>query len=101
MRGFTNAAPASGGLKIIAEGSGSTGSSAQVDLPSPAKLAVVTVVSSSGSSSRTDVVLVMPGYTLFANGTDAVSLSSDGETLQMEFYGGSSGSLSYEYLALG
>ena len=100
MRGVTNAAPASG-LKVIAEGSGSTDASAQVDLPSPAKLAVVTVVSRSNSVSKTDGILVMPGYTLFANGTDTVSLSSDGETLEMEFRGTSSGSLSYEYLALG
>ena len=99
MRGVTNAAPASG-LKVIAEGSGSTRGSAQVDLPSPAKLVVVTAASRSDSATRTDVVLVMPGYTLFANGTNAVSLSSDGETLSLE-YGDSSGSLSYEYLALG
>ena len=101
MRGVTNAAPTGGGLKVVAEGSGSTGSSAQVDLLSPAKLAVVTVVSRSNSTSKTDVVLVMPGYTLFANGTDTVSLSSDGETLEIEFHGASFGSLSYEYLALG
>lgn len=101
MQGITNAAPAGGGLKVIAEGSGSTGGSAQVDLPSPAKLAAVTVVSRSDSATKTDAVLVMPGYTLFANGTETVSLSLDGETLQMEFHGGRSGSLDYEYLVLG
>ena len=100
MRGVTNAAPASG-LKVIAEGTGSTGASAQVDLPSPAKLAVVTAVSRSDSTSKTDAALVMPGYTLFINGTDTVSLSSDGETLEMEYHGASFGTLSYEYLALG
>lgn len=97
MRGFTNAAP-TGGLKVIAEGSGSTRSSAQVDLPSPAKLAVVmTSMSSGGATSGS---LVMPGVTVTAGLMNSISLSSDGESLSIE-YGGTSGSLRYEYLALG
>lgn len=97
MRGFTNAAPASG-LKVIAEGSGSTRGSAQVDLPSPAKLAAV--MTSMPSGGATSGSLVMPGVTVTANLMNSISLSSDGESLSIE-YGGSSGSLSYEYLALG
>ena len=97
MRGGTNAAPASG-LKVIAEGSGSTRGSAQVDLPSPAKLAVVMTSTSGGSTASSS--LVIPGVTVTAGLLNSISLSSDGESLSIE-YGGSSGSLGYEYLALG
>ena len=96
MRGFTNAAP-TGGLKVIAEGSGSTRIIAQVDLPSPAKLVVVITSTSSGDSTNSS--LVMPGVTVTPGLINSVSLSSDGETLSLK-YGGSSGSLRYEYLAL-
>lgn len=69
MRGVTNAAPASG-LKVIAEGSGSTRSSAQVDLPSPAKLAVVmTSMSGGGATSGS---LVIPGVTVTASVRETV-----------------------------
>lgn len=98
MRGFTNAAPASG-LKVIAEGSGSTYGSAQVDLPSPAKLAVVmTSMSGGGATSGS---LVIPGVTVTAGLLNSISLSSDGESLSIEYGGTTSGSLRYEYLALG
>lgn len=98
MRGVTNAA-STGGLKVIAEGSGSTRGSAQVDLPSPAKLAVVMTSVSSGG--LTSVSLVMPGVTVTAGLMNSISLSSDGESLSLEYGGTTSGSLSYEYLALG
>ena len=97
MRGFTNAAP-TGGLKVIAEGSGSTRGSAQVDLPSPAKLAAV--MTSVGDRARS-VSLVMPGVTATASLTNSISLSSDGESLSIEYGGTTSNTLNYEYLALG
>ena len=98
MRGFTNAAPASG-LKVIAEGSGSTRGSAQVDLPSPAKLAVVITSTSGGGTINSS--LVIPGVTVTVGLINSVSLSSDGESLSIEYGGTTSNSLSYEYLALG
>ena len=98
MRGVTNAAPASG-LKVIAEGTGSTRGSAQVDLPSPAKLAVV-ITSTSGGGTTTSS-LVIPGVTVTVGLINSVSLSSDGESLSIEYGGTTSNSLSYEYLALG
>lgn len=98
MRGVTNAAPASG-LKVIAEGSGSTRGSAQVDLPSPAKLAVVITSTSGGGTINSS--LVIPGVTVTVGLINSVSLSSDGESLSIEYGGTTSNSLSYEYLALG
>lgn len=50
MRGVTNAVPAGGGLKVIAEGT--VVGSQTIDLPAPAKIAYVCVINAESQSSR-------------------------------------------------
>lgn len=50
MRGTTNALPAGGGLRVIAEGT--VKGSATIDLPVPAKIAYVCVVDAESQNSK-------------------------------------------------
>ena len=100
MRGFTNAAPAGGGLKIIAEGTGSIGpdSSQTVTLPAPAKVVIVSF--NPNTSAYCEVATALPNNYRNRISKFSARLYPDGITLRLDSISASS-TAQYEYLALG
>lgn len=100
MRGVTNAAPAGGGLKVIAEGAGSIGrdNSKTVTLPAPAKVVIVSF--NPNISEHCEVATVLPNDYMNRISDFSASLFPDGMTLRLNSISASSAA-QYEYLALG
>ena len=98
MRGFTNAAPAGGGLKIIAEGTGSIGreGSETVTLPAPAKVVIVSFNPNIGE--HCEVATVLPNDYTNRISDFSARFFPDGMTLRLD---NTSTAAQYEYLALG
>lgn len=100
MRGFTNAAPAGGGLKIIAVGTGSIrrDDSETVTLPAPAKVVIVSF--NPNSSENCEVATVLPNDYTNRISNFSARFYPDGMTLRLDSVSASS-TAQYEYLALG
>lgn len=98
MQGITNAAPAGGGLKIIAEGTGSIvrEGSETVTLPAPAKVVIASL--NRNTSEYCEVATVLPNDYMNQIGNFSVRLFPDGMTLRLD---NTSTAAQYEYLALG
>lgn len=99
MRGVTNAAP-TGGLKVIAEGTGSIGrdNSETVTLPVPAKVVIVSF--NPNASEFCEVATVLPNDYINRISKFSARLFPDGMTLRLDSISASS-TAQYEYLALG
>lgn len=99
MRGFTNAAPA-GGLKVIAEGSGSIrrDDSKTVTLPAPAKVVIVSF--NRNTYEYCEVATVLPNDYINKTENFSARFFPDGITLRLDSISATSDA-QYEYLALG
>ena len=100
MRGFTNAAPASGGLRVIAEETGSIQRDdfKTVTLPAPAKVVIVSF--NPNTSEQCEVATVLPNDYTNRISDFSARFFPDGMTLRLDSVSASSDA-QYEYLALG
>lgn len=98
MQGITNAAPAGGGLKVIAEESGNLADSNQTTITFPAPAKVVFATLDTGYRSCDFAFVLSNG--LEARSDDLVAiLTQDGRQLRLENVGNEE--KNYQYLALG
>ena len=100
MRGITNAAPAGGGLKVIAEESGSIqrDDSKTVTLPAPAKVVIVSF--NPNISENCEVATVLPNDYMNRISNFSARFFQDGITLRL-YSENAPSAAQYEYLALG
>ena len=95
MRGTTNAVPAGGGLKVIAEGIETTSAGkAEITLPAPFKVLLISYYISGGDWTAFEAYWAFIGSVVGEHGT--VSASKDSKTFYL-----STDYIQFQYTALG